>query len=344
MNRKRFFFYLLIATLVLVVNFLKDAADETPLDPVKYFPYICIILAFAWSIYYLRFYLVKLPFLNSPRLKKNNYYRWVWLCFILLKSFIFSYVAATIAEVASPGERDVSITGVFFWATFTAVFCIVLFVYMLEAFFESETEKQAFTMKLNEIENERTIAQYHALKNQLNPHFLFNSFNSLYSLMTIDIEKAEHFLQELSNVYRYNLDHSEELVVSLKNEMNLIYSYMELQRIRFRESIKITYNINSNKLVYLVPPMTLELLIENAIKHNVVEKTRPLIIEVYTDHDAVVVKNNYQPRKDVKLNTSLGIGNKNLINQYKLIHDSIPTFEIIDDAYVARIPLIQPSI
>lgn len=329
---------------MLVVNFLKDAADETPLDPVKYFPYICIILAFAWSIYYLRFYLVKLPFLNSPRLKKNNYYRWVWLCFILLKSFIFSYVAATIAEVASPGERDVSITGVFFWATFTAVFCIVLFVYMLEAFFESETEKQAFTMKLNEIENERTIAQYHALKNQLNPHFLFNSFNSLYSLMTIDVEKAEHFLQELSNVYRYNLDHSEELVVSLNSEIHLIKSYMELQRIRFRESIQITYNITSSQLIYLLPPMTLELLVENAIKHNIAEKTNPLVIEVYTENDDVVVKNNYQPRKESKLNTSLGIGNNNLRKQYELIHDRIPTFEIIDNTYVVRIPLIKPSL
>lgn len=329
---------------MLVVNFLKDAADETPLDPVKYFPYICIILAFTWSIYYLRFYLVKLPFLNSPRLKKNNYYRWELLCFILLKSFIFSYVAATIAEVASPGERDVSITGVFFWATFTAVFCIVLFVYMLEAFFESEAEKQEFTLRLNEIENERTIAKYHSLKNQLNPHFLFNSFNSLYSLMTIDVEKAEHFLQELSNVYRYNLDHSEELVVSLNSEIHLIKSYMELQRIRFRESIQITYNITSSQLIYLLPPMTLELLVENAIKHNIAEKTNPLVIEVYTENDDVVVKNNYQPRKESKLNTSLGIGNNNLRKQYELIHDRIPTFEIIDNTYVVRIPLIKPSL
>ena len=308
---------------MLVVNFLKDAADETPLDPIKYFPYICIILAFIWSIYYLRFYLVKLPFLNSPRLKKNNYYRWVWLCFILFKSFVFSYVAATIAEVASPGERDVSITGVFFWAIFTAVFCIVLFVYMLEAFFESEAEKQEFTLRLNEIENERTIAKYHSLKNQLNPHFLFNSFNSLYSLMTIDVEKAEHFLQELSNVYRYNLDHSEELVVSLNSEIHLIKSYMELQRIRFRECIQITYNITSSQLIYLLPPMTLELLVENAIKHNIAEKTNPLVIEVYTENDDVVVKNNYQPRKESKLNTSLGIGNNNLRKQYELIHDRI---------------------
>ncbi len=347
MNINRFLFYFLLCTLVNVVNFLRDLQDESAIEALRYVPYIFpTILVFTISMYYLRSYILNLPFINGiiPQEKRNI--KWgYWLVLIIIKSSLFALLAMGLSELFFPGYYSTSITGLFFWGNFIAVFCVILFVYVMEAFLESEAEKQEFAMKLNEIENERMVAKYQALKNQLNPHFLFNSFNSLSALMSIDVNKADDFLQQLSNVYRYNLNHNEELVVPLKNEVALITSYMALQYIRFRESIQITYQIDELKTNYLIPPMTLELLVENAIKHNIINKTNPLHITIVTKGDYIIVENNFQPRATaVDSNSSFGIGLKNLKKQYELIHTEVPIFRVEKDKYVARIPLITPNI
>ena len=347
MNINRFLFYFLLCTLVNVVNFLRDLQYESPIEALKYVPYIFpTILTFTIGMYYLRLYILNLPFVISIIPKGRHGVKWAyWLLLIIIKSLLLALIAMVLSELFFPGYYDKSITSLFFWGNFMAIFCVILFAYVMEAFLESEAEKQEFVLKLNEIDNERTMAKYQALKNQLNPHFLFNSFNSLSALMDIDIEKADNFLQELSNVYRYNLDHNEELVVSLSKEISLIRSYMVLQRIRFRESIQITYQIDESKTNYLIPPMTLELLVENAIKHNVVEKTNPLHITIATKENYIVVENNFQPRgKAIDKDSSFGIGLENLKNQYELIHKEVPTFKVENNKYIANIPLITPNI
>ncbi|MBQ4820754.1 histidine kinase [Aquimarina sp. MMG016] len=347
MNINRFLFYFLLCTLVNVVNFLRDLQDESVIEALKYVPYVFpTILTFTIGMYYLRSYILELPGVNKIIPKNKRSIKWgYWLLLITTKSVLFAIIAMGLSELFFPGYYNTSITSLFFWGNFTAVFCIILFVYVMEAFLESEAEKQEFAMKLNEIENERTLAKYQALKNQLNPHFLFNSFNSLSALIGIDTHKADDFLQQLSNIYRYNLDHSEDLVVSLDNEVKLIKSYMVMQHIRFRESIQITYQIDESKSNYLLPPMTLELLVENAIKHNIIEKTNPLYINVFTKGDYIIVENNYQPRGTaVNKEASFGIGLKNLKKQYELMHTVVPTFTIENNTYIARIPLITPDI
>ncbi|SHI43404.1 sensor histidine kinase [Aquimarina spongiae] len=235
--------------------------------------------------------------------------------------------------------------GSLFLVVLVSVLIVTLFVYFFENYLTVIENRHKMKMELSKHESEKIISKYLSLKKQLNPHFLFNSFNSLSALIHTDTHKADTFLQELSNVYRYNLDYSEELVVPVEKELVFIKSYMELQRIRFKEAIVINYQIDAPKMKYLIPPMTLELLVENAIKHNVVENENPLLINIVTQGDYIIAENNFQPRKTpIGKDSSLGIGLKNLKNQYDLIHKEIPTFTIENQKYIARIPLIAPNL
>ena len=346
MNSSRFLFYFLICFLVSVVDVLRDLNEEDFFEAIEHVPLIFLVtFVLTTSVYYLRLWLLKKSSLKTFAYKESKN-KWIlYSVIIIIKAIVFTFIIRSLAQIFQPDYTSYSLSGLFFWASFTAILCVILFVYVIEAFLESESEKKEFIIKLSEIENERMIAKYQALKNQLNPHFLFNSFNSLSALIELDSKKAESFLQGLSDVYRYNLDHSEDIVITLEKELELIKVYMQLQQIIFNNSLQITYNIDVDKLGYLLPPMTLELLVENAIKHNVVEKTSPLKIEISSKDNYVVVENNYQRRGDSISNTdSLGIGLKNLKNQYELIHDEKPTFKIEDGKYQAIIPLIKPSI
>ncbi|MEW7290296.1 sensor histidine kinase [Aquimarina sp. 2304DJ70-9] len=346
MNINRFLFYFLICFLVSVVDILRDLRQESFLEAIEYVPLVFIItFILTTGIYYLRLWILKKSPLNRFTHKESKSNKLLYGLIIIVKATVFTFIIRLLGQIFEPDYVSYSLTGLFFWGSFTVIISVILFVYVIEAFLESQAEKQEFVMKLNEIENERTVAKYQALKNQLNPHFLFNSFNSLSALMSIDINKADDFLQQLSSVYRYNLDHSEELVVPLDKEIKLIKSYMALQHIRFRESIQIIYQIDESKTNYLIPPMTLELLVENAIKHNIVEKTNPLHITIITKGDYIIVENNYQPRGTaVDQDSSFGIGLKNLKKQYELIHTEAPTFIVENNTYTARIPLIKPDI
>jgi len=349
LNKSRFIFYLLICFLLGLLDFLKDVKDEESIMEALEFVPIVIPTAF---IFILGIYYIRLWTLKNASLKKylddsgRALNKWIFYSVsVLLQTFIITGLVSLLGKLFYPDYTAFGVQSLFFWATFTIVFSVILFVYIIEAFLDAESRKKEIEIKLSKIENESIKSKYLSLKNQLNPHFLFNSFNSLSALMTIDINKAENFLQELSNVYRYNLNHSEELVVSVDKELELIKSYVELQSIRFRKSITVNYQVDTSKVNYLIPPMTLELLVENAIKHNVVEKINPLEIQIKTEGDYIIVENNFQPRKTaVDKESSLGIGLKNLKNQYELIHTELPTFNIIDNKYVARIPLITPSI
>lgn len=184
-------------------------------------------------------------------------------------------------------------------------------------------------------------AQLEGLKTQISPHFLFNSFNALQSLIEDNPEKAKSFVQELARVYRYVLDKRDNLVVKLSDEISFIHSYVYLNKIRFGENLKIEINIESNLLQHFLPPLTLQLLIENAIKHNIISASKPLHIVISTADDMLVVTNNYQPRAESVLSTQ--IGHSNLTDRYKLICDKVPIFGIVGTNYVAKVPLVDES-
>lgn len=195
---------------------------------------------------------------------------------------------------------------------------------------EKENEKQ---------QKENILSQFEILKNQVNPHFLFNCLNSLASLVHDEPDTAEEFIEKLSEVYRYLLEHTGEELVSVQHEMNFIKDYFFLQKIRFGDSLQLHIDPALHKLDFMIPQLSLQLLIENAIKHNEASRKKPLIIELFVDDcKYLVVKNNYQKRKDVIKST--GIGLSNLQERYRFISDKGPLFSLEDSKYIAKIPLI----
>ena len=186
---------------------------------------------------------------------------------------------------------------------------------------------------------ESMTSKFEALKNQINPHFLFNSLNTLSALIYSDTEKAEVFIDEFASIYRYILDNRDRFVVSLKEEIDFIKSFVYLLKIRFGDGLVFNIHIDSELLKHNLPTLSLQLLVENAIKHNIVSTDHPLEVSIYNENNSIIVKNNLQPR-DEEID-SIGIGIVNLKERYKLLSDLEPRFEIANEHYIAKLPLIQ---
>ncbi|MBG6132338.1 sensor histidine kinase YesM [Aquimarina sp. EL_43] len=345
MKSNRIYFYLLIILLLnalhLISEIYTDGLEEGIIETLILLP---VSFLFTLFVFWSRLY-IKNTIANKIITGKNKiHFLSFWAIVITIKTLVLTFVLKGFSTYFFNDDEDPEpFFDLAFWAVLLACFSIIVFVYFIEIFLESQKEKQDIKVKLTQYQSEKSIAQYLALKKQLNPHFLFNSFNSLLGLISIDSKKAEYFLQELSNIYRYNLTQSEEVVVTLRKELKLIYSYMSLQKIRFGEHITLEDHIEEAKLNFLLPPMTLELLLENAIKHNIIESNKPLKISIISEGNSIKVMNNFQP-KNHHYEKSLGIGLKNLINQYKMLHPEIPHFKIINGNYIAYIPLIEPEL
>ncbi|MEO5978692.1 MAG: histidine kinase [Chryseolinea sp.] len=167
------------------------------------------------------------------------------------------------------------------------------------------------------LRNENLSSRFESLKNQLDPHFLFNSLNVLTNLVYEDADKSARFIKQLSEVYRYVLDTRGKEFVTLKEEMQFVDAYLYLQQIRFGNKLTVR-----NKLADLeghLPPLVIQMLLENAIKHNTISSENPLVIDLYEDDRNVVVENNLQ-LKDT-YSDSLGIGLDNIRKRYELLSD-----------------------
>jgi len=177
------------------------------------------------------------------------------------------------------------------------------------------------------------------LKQQVNPHFLFNSLNVLTSLIRLDPELAEKFTEHLAKVYRYVLENKDNELVSLSTEMSFLDAYIFLINIRFMDKVIVNIDIPESRNSDQVIPLAMQLLIENAIKHNAMSKKSPLVIDIFIDEENYLnVVNNLQER-EAHMN-STGVGLKNIQNRYRLLNNTVPLFEKTDTHFCARIPLV----
>ncbi|HCZ35904.1 MAG TPA: histidine kinase [Cytophagales bacterium] len=193
-------------------------------------------------------------------------------------------------------------------------------------------------LKAERLEKEKTQVQFENLKNQLNPHFLFNALASLNSLILEDQQLASKFLQHLSKVYRYVLQHKEQNLVSLQTELDFIRNYTFLAETRFDKALSIQVVTRPEDLDKQLVPVTLQVLLENAFKHNVIEVARPLSIQVYTESNYLVVRNNIQVRKQVEDSNQQGLENLNKLYQYQAGKPIV--IENTDAFFTIKVPLL----
>lgn len=193
-------------------------------------------------------------------------------------------------------------------------------------------------IKAERLEKEKSQVQFDNLKNQLNPHFLFNALTSLNSLIFENQQLASAFLQQLSKVYRYVLQNKHKNFVLLSTELDFISHYVMLLETRFQGALKINFKVNDEAREKAIVPVTLQVLIENAIKHNIVDKDRKLTIDVLTVGDYLIVSNNLQVRKTVETSNKQGL--ENLRSLYSFLTDKPVIIEPTADRFYVKIPLI----
>jgi two-component system LytT family sensor kinase len=193
-------------------------------------------------------------------------------------------------------------------------------------------------VRAERLEKEKSQVQFDNLKNQLNPHFLFNALTSLNGLIFENQKLASEFLQQLSKVYRYVLQHSDRNFVSLKTELDFIRNYIQLAETRFSGALKINLTIAPNAEEQAIVPVTLQVLIENAIKHNIIDKEKPLVIDLITVGDYLIVSNNLQVRKTVESSNKQGL--ERLKSLYSFLTDKPVIIEPAGDRFSVKVPLI----
>ncbi len=191
--------------------------------------------------------------------------------------------------------------------------------------------------ELERFKKENAEYRFELLRAQLNPHFLFNSLNTLSSLVYENPENAGLFIRELADVYRYILENKEKELVSLDTEIGFVSSFITLMQLRFGENLRVEVDLPTDNHTLFVAPLTLQLLIENAIKHNVVSKKKPLKIDIFLENEYLVVKNNLQPKINKETGTETGL--KNITNRYGYLTDRKVIIEDNESEFVVKIPL-----
>ena len=236
-------------------------------------------------------------------------------CSVLIVAFQVVTVNILIALVA--GE-DLNFKAYLFSAIIGGVINLILIPTME---FSLQYNKRFEAAIDNEwLKKENLRYQYEVLKNQLNPHFLFNSLSSLSSLVSSDSQRAKEFIRKLSQVYRHVLEHGNEGLISVEQELRFINGYIYLLKTRFDDSLVINIAISSNFYDKKIVPMALQVAIENAVKHNSTSEGNPLIIDIGIEGESLTISNPLRPKRN---SNSSGIGLKNLQNTYRHHHNEI---------------------
>jgi two-component system, LytTR family, sensor kinase len=219
-----------------------------------------------------------------------------------------------------------------------ALFCTLTVVAIYESiYFMNELKKSVEEKEM--LKRESLKAALDALKTQVNPHFLFNNLNTLSSIIPENPKQAVDFVQQLAKVYRHILEVRDEQSISLRDEMEVLKAYTFLLQTRFGSNLDVSINVPEEKLNRRIVPLSLQILMENAIKHNIVSSEKPLKIDVFAENGKLVVSNNLQKKNQV--NESTGIGLDNIRNRYKLLGNGQVTVTEHDGNFTVSIPLID---
>ncbi len=250
---------------------------------------------------------------------------------------IFISVAFTLfANMLSPYKEDLN--GVLINNALIFSVVNIFITAILEGWiFYSKSQKAE--EKAKNLQKELSQIKFEVLKSQINPHFMFNSLNVLSGLINKDTNKAQQFIDEFSHIYRYVLETIEQPVTTLEKELDFMRSYLFLQQIRYGDDLSYSIDIPGNLLKQLLPPLSLQAVLENAIKHNIINESQPLKIEVYSKKNSLVVKNKIQPK--ISMGNSTGVGLKNLTKRYAMVCAKKPVFSVETNYYIAKLPLIN---
>jgi sensor histidine kinase YesM len=251
--------------------------------------------------------------------------------------FILNHYLYSIKNIIDTGPRPRGHRDEFDYTNFFVSALVVGCVLIIRLIFQ----KQTIVLENEKLRMEALQSQFESLKNQLSPHFLFNSLTALKILIKDAPETAQNYVNSLSKALRYTLQSNEKQLVTLKEEMVFMESYLFLIRMRFDTNLTVNTSINENLALHKLPPLTIQTLVENAIKHNEISKRKPLIINILTtENESLIVVNEIQKKFTDEEGT--GIGLTNLSKQFQLLIDKDITITRENNQFSVEVPLIKP--
>ena len=222
------------------------------------------------------------------------------------------------------------------WFRILSTIIIATFIYWLFKLRIKQIRKK------EHIEREKFQLQYDALKNQVNPHFLFNSFNALMNIVEENPAEASQLIKHLSQFYRKMTAYSQKELITLGEELELLNSYLYIQEKRYGSALQVSISIEAAlKKSTFIPPLVLQLLAENAVKHNTVSKDKPLYIAVFIEDNYIVMRNNINYKLEKE--ESEGVGLQNIKNRYRVLTDREIKQQVCNKEFVIMLPLIHSN-
>jgi hypothetical protein len=297
------------------------------------FPFTVLFIFGFWYFYILSIYWVRSHFPDIKQTaKRASYIAFIHIALVFITTSSIFYIYDAFSILGYDFSRSEYLIALLIGGAAT-----LIVTPLREGAYFFTKWKESLVQK--EVMQQLSIKQeFELLKQQVDPHFLFNCFNTLSSLITEDIHRAENFLEELRKVYQYLLSNKQEDFVPLEKELLFIQSYYALLQTRFSNSLELTITVSNEHLRQYIPSLSLQLLVENAVKHNIVSKSRKLYIAIYsTNQNQLVVTNNLQ-RKLIK-GRSFGIGMETIKAKYALYQQKI---KVQEDAvnYTVVLPFI----
>ena len=318
---------------IILSNYLQGFYDSCTSEELLYViisrSAIGIVSSFIVSVPLI--YLIKYLNIFFPWGKKTLIRIFIQISVVIFFSFLITFIIFSIVKYFSENILDFEMS--FIKGTLTYSVTNLVFISSLEGYMFYIKNKKA-TLEEAKLREEIAQIRLDILKSQINQHFMFNSLNVLSGLLKRDPEKALLFIEEFSNIYRYVLESIEQSLTSLDKEVSFIRSYLYLQQIRYGNSLKYSENISEKHFSLSLPPLSLQVIFENAIKHNVVNEDNPLLIEIESHNDDLIIKNNFQPK--ISKFTSTGLGQKNIQRRYQIICEKSPEF-ILEDRKSTRL-------
>ena len=251
--------------------------------------------------------------------------------------FICNYINFILFQKQNVSEFFSGNMGFFNWFTINVALFISAILHakgFVEAW-KSSTKQEVVQQKLIA---KSANAQFESLKNQLDPHFLFNSLNVLSSLIDENPGQAQRFTASMSKIYRYVLEQKDKELVTVEEEINFAKTYCDLLKTRFEDSVSFDFNVNEKDLKSYVVPLSLQLILENCIKHNFATSSKPLHIKIYSENGNLFIENNLQQREQVK--ESAGIGLANIVQRYSLLTKQNVFIEKSATFFRVKIPIL----
>lgn len=275
---------------------------------------------------------IQLPWLKAP-VKRMVYTILLQASFLSLVLIVFLFVLHGINNAFDPKTilinfRTAALPGIGFSILATFVANSVLFFKN----WKNAAVHEEF------LKREKLALEYETLKSQINPHFLFNSFTALSSLVYKDQDKAVEFIREMSNVYRYILEQKEKDMVAVKQELDFIRAVIYLYTIRHGENLVVNINVDAADNEFILP-ISLQMVLENAIKHNEISVQKPLTVDIFRESDNIVVRNNLQPRQTLPHSSSIGL--PNISNRYMLLASKDVSVVKTSTDFIVKLPILK---